>query len=131
VACEIPISTKYQEEGNIRKCLAAGFDFVVSVALDRATLRTVESRIMHLIAPEECDRVKFLFPEELAKLLETLEEQESQPSSGLVGERESFVRGYRVSTRILHTSSDEARDRNTRVASVIVGSLRRRQKPAS
>lgn len=128
VACEIPITTKCLENGNIRKCLDAGYDYVVSVALDRATLRTVEERVSPILRPDKIGRVRFFFPEELSCFLESLEEAPVPPE--MTGGTESFFRGYTVRIRLVEFPPDEVARRREGVCRIIAEALVREKQKA-
>lgn len=121
VACEIPISSKYKEYGNIRKCLDAGFDYVVSVALEREILNIVKKRAWDKLTEEEKKRVRFFFPEELTEFLTELK---LLPETG--GEVK-VVRGYKVRVVYLPVSPQESQRRRSAIAEVIARSVLRDQ----
>lgn len=123
VACEIPISTKYNEYPNIRKCLDAGYDYVVSVALDRGTLGIVSNGCQGKLTEEEKARVKFLFPEEL---IEFLKELKSKPVVDTGDAKE--VLGYKLRVTHVPVSPEEAKSKRSAIAEIMARSiLRERQ----
>lgn len=129
VACEIPVTTVLQENGNIRKCLDAGYDYVVSVALDRASLQTVEERVSPILRPDEIGRVKFFFPEELSQFLESLEEAPASPA--MIGNAGRPVRGYKVTIRHADLPQDEIARRRRHICHIIAQSLVRERQNAA
>lgn len=113
IACEIPISTKYREYRNLRKCFDAGYQWVVSVALDRETLNFVRARSAYFLTPNEKERTRFFFPEELEEFLKNLAAQ-LKPANG-----EKIIRGYRVRVTYETVSPEEVRTRRMEIAGVI------------
>jgi len=122
VACEIPITTKHNELGNIRKCLNAGYDYVASVALDRETLRIVEKDVLPVLSPEEKVRVRFFFPEELSNFLEQLGDGAEKSEEVFEGD-EQFVRGYKVTTRFSCLPEKEVKTKREAIAKILARAL--------
>lgn len=88
VACEICVTTSPEHElGNLQKCLAAGFNYVVQIATDRKSLTALSaaSQTLGNIDPE---RIKFLLTEELFAFLE----EQAVTSNN----KDTTVRGYKV-----------------------------------
>lgn len=100
VACEISISSSAEDElGNVKKCLAAGFDDVAVVYPSRTRLRNAAERIRSAIADEARDQVHFLTPEDLWSFLE---EQEAKLAGG-----KRTVAGWAVQTRFRTVAPEE------------------------
>src|SRR5207249_3935344 len=54
IACEIAVSSTPEKElGNVQKCLAAGFDHVVSVSSDNKTLRKAKELVSAKLSEQE------------------------------------------------------------------------------
>lgn len=91
VACEIPISTKYYEYPNIRKCLDNDYDYVISVALDRKTLNIVSRACEDKLTDKKRARIRFFLPEELIEFL-----KQFNRTSNASSDRVTEVRGWKV-----------------------------------
>lgn len=118
VACEISITTGTKHEfGNLLKCLASGFDYVVLLSPDKRTLAAAESSFLPELSTEQRERVRLLQPERLMAFLDELHAQASAS--------ESSVRGYRVNVTYRSADAREKESRQRLVADVISKSLRR------
>lgn len=85
VACEISITTSTDHEtGNIQKCLAAGFEYVVVISTDKNALGKARNAICDALAPDQIKRVRFLRPEELFSFVEGLEVKVAGKDEGAV-----------------------------------------------
>lgn len=116
IACEVPVSTKYNEYGNIKKCLEHGFDLVISVSMERKTLDIVEKSLLDKLTSEEFEKVRFFTPEELFEFLQQVPVNEV---------RNSVVCGYNVKTTYIQTSSEERDKRRNQLARIFSKSLLR------
>lgn len=114
IACEVPVTSKYNEYGNIRKCLDAGFDYVISVSVERKVLEIVERSISKKLNPEELEKVRFLTPEELFIFLGEIPSH--QPM-------DSLIRGYKVRTTFVEVSPAEAEARRAHVVGILARQL--------
>lgn len=118
IACEIPISTVYSELENIKKCLEAGYDYVISVATERKVLNTVKRGVSHKLDAEELKRVYFFLPEELSTFLKQLETP--KPT-------ESIIKGYRVRVNYKLVDGRKTEEIRRILTEAFVSSLQRKQ----
>ena len=115
VACEVSVSsTPTYEVANIQKCLAAGFDNVVSIVLDRRTMARIKVAIEAQIQADDATRVEILTPEALFEFLEQL---------GTAVPQTTKVRGYNV--RVKHRPVSDASVRSRTITQTIAGALKR------
>jgi hypothetical protein len=118
IACEISVaSTAEQELGNIEKCLAAGFDEVAVVSLEKQNLRRAREVISAKLEEHLRERVHFLTPEELFTFLE------AQPDAP--EDSEEIVGGYRVRVSYKAVGAKEKKAKTRAVSEVILRTVRR------
>jgi hypothetical protein len=116
IACEIAShSTIENELGNIAKCLAASFDRVVVVSLDRRFLDLLEPAVAGSVDPAVRGRVSLMAPEELCALIDN----ECGPVAA------DRVAGYAVSVKYRGAVDDAAKARRSAIAQVLARSRRR------
>lgn len=117
IACEISISTPPDHElENIRKCLAAGFQEVVLVALDTRQLARMRRHATAVLDEASLSRVSFMRPEEIIDLLDRAVASHEP--------LETHVRGYRVRVKGGH-ATDDAYARRQAIARVVAASMKR------
>ena len=88
IACEISVTNKVDYEvGNIQKCLAANYDYVLCLSQNRKHLHKIQTKAEEIIDTEKLKKVFFLDPQYLPEQLDSL--MVEQP-------KEKTVRGYRV-----------------------------------
>ncbi len=118
IACEVSVTTTpEQEAGNIRKCLAAGFEHVVVVSTERRMLGKAETALKELLELADRTKVRCCTPEELFAFLEELEVEEVST--------EGVVRGYKVKTEFKRVSAEEKKTKTKALAKVLADRLRR------
>ncbi len=119
IAFEISVTTPTdQEQANVRKCLDAGFDRVAVVLAKSKTVQArFERAVTEGLAPEECERVACLAPEDLPDYIAGY----AVPD----GPSESLVKGYRVKVSRTVTSAEDARLRRDTISRVVARSLSR------
>lgn len=114
VACEICVSsTTAYELGNIRKCLSAGFDHVMSIAADKSIARRIGSAISKDDQLATGTPVRVLLPEDLFCELDALTTTAASESS---------TKGYRVTVRRSVTVGNPAQ---STLARTIAGAMKR------
>lgn len=114
VACEICVSsTTAYELGNIRKCLSAGFDHVMSVAADKSIARRIGSAISKDNQLAMGTPVRVLLPDALFGELDDLTATATSESS---------TKGYRVTVRRSVTVGNPAQ---STLARTIAGAMKR------
>jgi len=116
VACEISVTNgRDYELGNIEKCLAADYAFVVFVSSDRRHRAAMEKLSRDQLEEKDLARVHFCAPEEALERIAAWAGPEVT---------ETTVRGYKVRTTQTVLDPEEAARRRGAVASVIARSLR-------
>jgi hypothetical protein len=117
VACEIAVTTTAEHEvGNIQKCLAAGFDVVVLVSSEKATLRRVRESVSSF-TDEQRERIHVTTPEDAFALFESFEADAAATTN--------TVLGYRVKTTYRAVRKAEQAAKREAVSKVVAKALRR------
>ncbi len=115
LACEISVTSKVgQEVGNAKKCLAAGFEEVAILALERPRLAKIEAALKAKLPEADLARVHVLPPEELFAMLSL------RPAT-----KETVVGGYTVTVKRKAIDPAEAAIRYRALTEVVAKSLRR------
>lgn len=118
IACEISVTTAAEHEvGNIKKCLAAGFDFVVLIAPDEKRLSALQKAVTPSLTAEDVQRVRFLVPDGLFQFIETLDAQDAT--------RNETIRGYKVKVSHQVVDKTSKADRMKMLAKIMADSLKR------
>jgi hypothetical protein len=118
IAAEISVTTTVEHEiGNIQKCLAAGFGYVVLIASDRKAIAKARDAANAALGEEECKRVRVLTPEDFFAFVETLEAD----AAGRV----DTVRGYKVKVAYQAMPEGEQKVRKQAISEVIHGALKK------
>lgn len=117
VAFEVSVTTPTEhEQANVRKCLAAGFDYVVLVFFkSAAAIASCRGPIFASLDDGERDKVAILTPEELPDYVFAL-------ATPLKPE-ENVVRGYQVKVSRASLSLNEAASRRSTIAGIVARSL--------
>lgn len=120
-AVEISVTTPLEyEQGNVRKCLDAGYPRVaVILSKSKTTQARYEAALRNAVPQETRERVSFLTPEMVPAYVASLAPKEEP--------KERVVRGYKVRVRHEASTPDEARARHEAVAKVIARSLSTRK----
>lgn len=114
IAVEVSVTTTPEHEvGNVRKCLAVGFDEVLVVGPSKARRRALEKRFEDDLSEEEREQVSVFSPEELSAYL-----------LSLPAEAEESVRGWKVRRSFGEGKGDSGEARKA-MAKIIGKSLRR------
>ena len=115
VAVEISVSsTMDYEVRNLQKCLAAGFDQVVAVVVERRSLQKLKKLLADEL-PDASNRIQVLNPEELFQFLGAMSEA-SPPT-------ERTSRGYKV--RVTRSRGGARPSSSRAIAKTLVGALKR------
>ena len=118
IACEISVtSTVEYEVHNLQKCLTAGFDAVVLIALEKKTLSKVREKMLAAASEAQQSKLKFLAPDEIPSYIESLE---MPAPSG-----EQTIRGYKVKVSHKQVSDEEKEFRRQAIAHTINRALMR------
>lgn len=116
IACEICVTTDpIHELGNLRKCIAAGFGFIVAVSTEPKRLTKIQALAESEFTEHERKRVRFFSPDELFSFVQELEISQVQA--------EKTVRGYKVKTTFRKADQAEGTDRQQSVSRVIANAI--------
>ena len=117
IAVEIAVATSVEHEvGNIQKCIAAGFDFVLHASTESVVRTGVQAQFVEEPGGPP-SRVRICSAESVLGELEALRELT------LISER--TARGYRVRVRSVHPAASNRAAQRGVVASVIARAIRR------
>jgi hypothetical protein len=119
IACELCITTGFVHElGNIRKCLDAGFTYVVAITPDSERLEGLRATIEQQLEEHESARVRWLLPNQFFAFLLEIDGPEVQKTA-------DRRRGYNVKTNYKPLRGREAAARQQQIASVMAQAMRR------
>lgn len=118
IACEITVTTTIDHEvGNIQKCLAAGFLYVVLISSDRKAITKAREALSATLGVEELKKVRVLTPEDFFEFVETIEAH----AAGRV----EMVRGYKVNVQYQAVAEGEQKARKQAISGVILNALKK------
>ncbi|MEK7795673.1 MAG: type IV secretion system DNA-binding domain-containing protein [Candidatus Hydrogenedentota bacterium] len=121
IACEIAVTTTPSHEvSNVKKCLVAGFNYVVAVSTDAKKLHEIRMRTITGLSSDERDRVRLFSPEALFRFIEEIEADAAS--------REHTVKGYKVKVKYGTPGEQEKQSRTRAVSQVILGALSKRRR---
>ncbi|MEI6575095.1 MAG: type IV secretion system DNA-binding domain-containing protein [Bacteroidota bacterium] len=121
IAVEISdTSTDNWEIQNIKKCLSAGYDFVIECSNDTKALERLKKKIDNEFSGKERDRIQVFEPEALFLYLDS--QSAKQASS------ETRVKGYRVKVEYDAISEDEIVRKREAITQSVVRSIRGKKK---
>jgi hypothetical protein len=121
IACEICVTTDdAHEQGNVEKCLAAGYRYIAVVSPDAKRLAKLRAAIGTRVIGADSERLRFFTPENLLSFVQELEVEQLNT--------EKTVRGYRVRTTYRAVGNDEAKDRREAVSRVVAKAVTRLRK---
>ena len=118
IACEITVTTgKHWELGNVKKCLAAGYDAVILVSAEERHLKSLGTFVTDQLDIEERRRVHYLTPDGVISYLDELN----------IGTEttEETVRGYKVKVSRAAVDPDEMKTRREAIAKVLAKSMKK------
>lgn len=115
ILVEVSVTTTREHEyANIKKCLEFGGTHVLLVATPARHLTSMKRHIEPLLTSSEKELVRFMSPEELPTFFDALAIH--TPAAP------SIVKGYKVRSKVVASSPDEAIARRRAVAHVIANS---------
>ena len=125
IACEVSVSSPRTEYRNLEKCLVAGYDYVVAVALESKILETIKEVATEKLPDSAHERIRYMYPEELKSFLEELWLEDTETDNGVtrVGSP-TYIRGYKVTTYFQELDPREVEARRAAIAKTIVRALR-------
>jgi hypothetical protein len=118
IACEITVTTgKEWELGNVKKCLAAGYDAVILVSAEERHLKSLGKFVADQLDDRERRRVRYLTPEGVISYLDELD----------IGAEttEETVRGYKVKVSRAAVDPEEMKTRREAIAKVLAKSMKK------
>jgi hypothetical protein len=116
IACQISVTTPVdQETENVKKCLLAGFTYVVVICSDVKKMGQLKNSIVPEIEAGEINRVRFFSPDHILSFIQEIAAQSIST--------EKTVRGYRVKTNYRSGGGEEIRKQA--IAQVIVDAIKR------
>lgn len=116
IACEICVTTSTGHEvGNLRKCLAAGFMYVVAVGTEQKALKALAKAMEE--SGDSDSRLRFFMPEDLFAFLAELDAKEIPP--------ERTVRGYRVKVKVTCPTESTQKLKSRAVTQTVLSAMRR------
>ena len=119
IACEVCVTTGSEHEiGNIRKCIAAGFGYVV-VVLERPNRTRLRRLVADGLTDEERAQVSLLTRDEVLPFLDARDAEAAAA--------EGTVRGIRVKTTYRPAPEEEVKAREKGVADAIRKAARRKK----
>ena len=88
IALEISTTSKADQEiQNIRKCLDAGYDHVISVCDDEKSLQSIKKEVRKSFTSREKERIKFYPPEQVKDFLSSVTPPRIVSEKGIVSEQ--------------------------------------------
>jgi hypothetical protein len=115
ILVEVSVTTTREHEyANIKKCLEFGGSHVLLVATPARHLTSLQRYIEPQLSNREKEIVRFMAPEELSSFFDSLAQH--TPAAP------SMVKGYKVKSKVLASSPEEAIARRRAVAQVIANS---------
>jgi len=118
IACEISVTTSVEHEvGNVQKCLAAGFEHVVLLIMEKKLMAKARDAVAETVGETERARVHVLTTEEFFTFVDSLDAH----AAGRVGK----VRGYNVKVDYQAVTEGEQKTRKQAISQVILGALKK------
>jgi hypothetical protein len=118
IACEISVtSTATQELGNIKKCLAAGYDNVILCSGDENLLKKVKELVAREVGETDQNKVLFFQPEEFVV---HLQEEAAKSVS-----KEEWLKGYRVKRQDKPVTAEKRKSITKAMSEVFISSFKR------
>ena len=124
IACEISVSTSVDHEiGNVRKCLAHGFDLVAVISADERKLAHIKKGVTGHMSDDDSARVRYFTPETVIEFIESLPAPEPEMPGAPVA-TESVKRGYKVKRKFAPLTSEERDHRNDSAFKLLAEEMR-------
>ena len=112
IACEISVTTATEQEiGNVRKCLAASFDFVALVVPDEKRVAGFRKALQESLSDSEWLKIRVVTPDELFTFIEELDAKDAN--------RRGTIRGYNVKVNHHAVDTISKKDRLTRISKIL------------
>ena len=128
IAVEITVTTTTDHEfGNVRKCLAAGFDRVAVVSTSKKRLEAIASAVQGSLDPVIAKTVMFHTPEEFISELERIAAEIKARLAVDASPAERKSRGRTVRRHLPTLSLQEQKTRETKVIQTLADAMRRKK----
>jgi len=125
IAVEINVTNTIDHEfGNVKKCLAAGFNRVAVVSSDHKRLEQIASAVRAGLNAEAASRVSFGTPDEFIFALKRLAAEQISDSPEVPTER--IVRGYKVRRHVPKLTPEERKAKENTALRAIAEAMKRR-----
>jgi hypothetical protein len=119
IACEVSVTTPPDHElGNIRKCLASGYEQVILCSPDRKSLEKVKVLCLKELTEPEWQKVLFFEPDALTLFFE----EEAARSAG----KTKKIKGYKVNVNFQPKSELEKDTKRQTITQVLMKSAKRK-----
>ncbi len=120
IACEVCVTTSQEWElHNIQKCLADGYNKVVSISNNKKVLDNIQRQASQNLNPDQQQRVLFFEPEAFFLYLDSEISKESVT--------ETKMKGYRVKVEYDPVSDLESKSKQEQILKTISSSFRKRK----
>ena len=112
IACEVCVTTPQEWElHNIQKCLADGYETVVSISSDKKVLDNIRKQVLQSLSVQEQGKLLFFEPESFFQFLDAEITKDAHT--------ESLIKGYRVKVEYDSISDKEAFNKQERIMNAI------------
>lgn len=120
IACEVCVTTSQEWElHNIQKCLADGYNKVVSISNNKKVLDNIQRQVSQNLATDQQQKVLFFEPEEFFIYLDSEISRESVT--------ETRMKGYRVKVEYDPVSDLESKSKQEQILKAISSSFRKKK----
>lgn len=110
IACEISVTSSVEYElGNLEKCLAAGYGFVLMIGTEEEQLHKLREKASAAVEGGSLERVRFLTPAEAFTFIQSLEQESGANQS----------RGYAIEFKSRELLDGPADARQTQIGEVL------------
>lgn len=117
IACEVCVTTSQEWElHNIQKCLADGYNKVVSISTNKKVLDNIQKQVSQNLTTDQQQRVLFFEPESFFLYLDSEISKESVT--------ETRMKGYRVKVEYDPVSDLESKSKQEQILKAITNSIR-------
>jgi hypothetical protein len=124
-AVEISVTTTVDHEiGNVVKCVKAGFQKIVVIAVSVERLQKMEAAVHNSLGADIAGRVSFFLPDDFAAFLKTPILETTPPTPA-----DDQRRGYRIKRTMVKLSPEETKAREAGALQILAESMKERRKP--
>lgn len=131
IACEVSVTNTLEYEmRNVTKCLRAGVQQVLVLAVDAEKHQRLSAAITSLLSPEQQKLVLCLMRDEFAAFLDAIPQKEPNSQSAPIQESQGqpkLIKGWKVRTNSVPPPSEDLPAVEKELAAAMAESLRRRK----